>query len=69
MSDFCSKFAEKLETIMEKRTYIQPEMAVGAVNLDAFVMLLNSNSAPETAPHRRDPMKSPVMPNDTVKVF
>ena len=56
--------------IMEKRTYIQPEMAVGAVNLDAFVMLLNSNSAPETtAPQRRDPMKSPVMPNDTVKVF
>ena len=55
---------------MEKRTYIQPEMAVGAVNLDAFVMLLNSNSAPETtAPQRRDHMKSPVMPNDTVKVF
>ena len=48
---------------MEKLTYIQPEMAVEEVHLDAFVMLLDSGSgaepgksnAPASAPERETP--------------
>ena len=43
--------------IMKKHTYMQPEMAVKEVHLDAFVMLLNSNSGiePSGAPARVAP--------------
>ena len=37
MSDFCSTFAPNLNTIMEKRTYIQPKMAVAVMPKDAIM--------------------------------
>ena len=45
---------------MKKRTYIQPEMAVEIMHLDAFVMLLDSGSGIEPgtgsgAPKRETP--------------
>ena len=53
---------------MKKRTYIQPKMTAQLVLADMSVMLLNSNSAPETAPMRR---MNPAVTNqtDTVAVF
>lgn len=47
MSDFCSTFAPNLNTIMEKRTYIQPKMAVEKMHHDASLMLLDSGSGTE----------------------
>jgi len=48
MSKICRTFAANLEMHMKKLQYIQPQMDVQSVSLDAFVMLLDSGSAPET---------------------
>ena len=37
---------------MSKMKYIQPQMDVESVSLDAFVMLLDSGSGPQPAPKR-----------------
>ncbi len=58
--------------IMEKRTYIQPLMAVEEVHPEAFVMLLDSGSGtePGKAPAQRAATPTnPVMPLDSVAVF
>lgn len=51
--------------IMKKRIYIQPEMDVQSVTMDAFVMLLDSGSGPQPgmgnngAPGRTEVPNSP----------
>lgn len=55
MSDFCSTFAPNLNTIMEKRTYIQPEMAVELLRMEAMMLPgspTDGGSDPHTAPAR-----------------
>ena len=49
---------------MKKRIYIQPEMDVQSVTMDAFVMLLDSGSGPQpgtnnSAPGRTEVPNSP----------
>ena len=57
MSEICRTFAANLKMHMKKLQYIQPQMDVQSVSLDAFVMLLDSGSGPEPnnngAPMRR----------------
>ena len=70
MSKICRTFAPKIETTMTKRTYIQPKMTAQPVLADMSVMLLNSNSAPETsAPARRLNNVPAALANDSAKVF
>lgn len=54
---------------MKKYTYIQPKMTVQPVLADMSVMLLNSNSAPETAPKRRMDVNPVIQNSDSTKVF
>ena len=57
MSKICRTFAPNLEKTMNKMKYIQPEMDVQSVTMDAFVMLLDSGSGlqPGMAPkHKGD---------------
>ncbi len=56
MSEICRTFAANLKMHMKKLQYIQPQMDVQSVSLDAFVMLLDSGSGLEPiggAPMRR----------------
>jgi len=56
MSKICRTFAANLKMHMKKLQYIQPQMDVQSVSLDAFVMLLDSGSGLEPnsgAPMRR----------------
>lgn len=48
MSDFCSTFAPNLNTIMEKRTYIQPKMEMAVMPKDALMgddLILSSSGS------------------------
>ena len=64
MSDFCSTFAAELITIMEKRTYIKPEIGIDNIGSDTFVMIQpsNSNIEPNFLPTWRpkNPTRTPV---------
>ena len=65
MSDFCSKFAAEKNTIMEKRTYIQPEVDTMVVPKDALmdpIILAGSGEGPTLAPTWRpkNPTRTPV---------
>ena len=65
MSDFCSTFAPNLNTIMEKRTYIQPAMDTMVLPKDALmdpIALAGSGEGPsEGAPARHDSGPKDVM--------
>ena len=52
MSKICRTFAPNFKKAMNKMKYIQPEMDVQSVTMDAFVMLLDSGSGPQPAPKR-----------------
>ena len=52
MSKICRTFAPNFKKAMNKMKYIQPEMDVQSVTMDAFVMLLDSASGPQPAPKR-----------------
>jgi hypothetical protein len=57
MSKICRTFAARKDTIMKKRTYIQPEMSINMIASDTFVMLQpsNSNVEPNFAPKHYAP--------------
>jgi len=44
MSDFCSTFAPNLNTIMEKRTYIQPKMEMTVLPKEVLMEDINPAS-------------------------
>ena len=67
MSDFCSKFAAEKNTIMEKRTYIQPKCEVVAVATSAMMdgNPLSGGSFPGGLPLNPAPTWRPKNPTRT----
>jgi len=72
MSKICRTFAARKDTIMKKRTYIQPEMKVEGLSSLSSLMLpaspTGNNYNPSGAPKRLSPA-NPALATDTVAVF